>query len=225
MRHSHSSIKLYEQCPRKFWHLRVIKDVVEPEGEQAKYGTWVHAAFEEHVKNGVPLPETLKVWESPLSKFLRLEVECEKELVLDEHLKPVRGDNAWWSEAAWLRAKIDLSAKLSPTSLLILDYKTGKHKPDFDQLELGALFEFAYDPELQVVIGAFVWTKHPELGLQDQRTYTRDMVNGLWAKHLARIKEIHISEETGNWPARPSGLCKWKTGQCAAYDRCPYGRR
>lgn len=226
--HSHSAIKLYEQCPRKYWHLRVVKDTLASTGTDADYGNWVHKAFEDHVGKGEPLPATLEQWEPVLSRFLRLEHSCELPLVLDENLKLIEGEDAWNSPAAWFRCKIDLYAELSPLAALIVDYKTGKRKPDFDQLELNALCIFQAKPEIEVVVGAFLWTKFPEAGLQDQMTYARKDMNALWAKHMGRIRNIYTSLENDNWPAKPSGLCKWRSkdgrsGQCEAYDRCPYG--
>lgn len=221
--HSYSSIKLYDQCPRKYKYLRITKEVTEPQGEHAAYGEWVHKCFEEFVGAGAPLPSTLAVWANALDKFKGCEKECEKAVVLDEELKPIKGTDAWFSPGAWLRGKLDLYVRLTPRSVLVCDYKTGKRKPDFDQLEMFALFVFAYEPEVEVVIGTFLWTQHPEAGLQDQRTYQRSEANALWAKHLSRIRKIYDSHEHDNWPTRPSGLCKWKSGQCAAYDICPSG--
>ena len=218
--HSYSSIKQYDQCPRKYYHMRIAKDVKDEQGEQAAYGEWVHKAFEEFVRDKKPLPTTLAVWGSALEKFLLLETECEKEIVLDENLQPL---DDWFHPAAWLRGKIDLMVRLSPGSMLVIDYKTGKRKPDFDQLEMFALFVFTYFPEVEVVMGAFLWTQFPKTGLEDQRVYKRGEADKLWAKHMSRINTIHSSYANDNWPCRPSGLCKWKTGQCAAYNVCPAG--
>ena len=54
---SYSSIKLFDQCPKKYHHLRVLKDVKEQEGEHLVYGNEVHKAAEEYVKSGTPFPE------------------------------------------------------------------------------------------------------------------------------------------------------------------------
>ena len=41
---SFSKIKSFEQCPKKFYHLKVARDYKEPETEAMLYGTAVHLA-------------------------------------------------------------------------------------------------------------------------------------------------------------------------------------
>jgi hypothetical protein len=43
---SYSSIKTFDQCPKKYFHLKVVKDVKDEPGEAADYGTAVHEAAE-----------------------------------------------------------------------------------------------------------------------------------------------------------------------------------
>jgi hypothetical protein len=54
---SYSSIKTFEQCPKKYFHLKVAKDVVDEPGPEAVYGTEVHLAAEEFIKDGKPIPD------------------------------------------------------------------------------------------------------------------------------------------------------------------------
>src|SRR5574340_548865 len=54
---SYSSIKTFEQCPKKYFHLKVAKDVKDEPGEAAEYGTAVHLAAEEFIRDGKPVPE------------------------------------------------------------------------------------------------------------------------------------------------------------------------
>ena len=54
---SYSSISLFQQCPRKYHRLRVVKDIVEPVQEHLLYGSAVHKAAEEYVRDGTPIPE------------------------------------------------------------------------------------------------------------------------------------------------------------------------
>jgi hypothetical protein len=48
---SYSSIKTFDQCPKKYFHLKVIKDVKDDPGEAAIYGTDAHEAAEHYIKN------------------------------------------------------------------------------------------------------------------------------------------------------------------------------
>jgi len=59
---SYSSITLFDQCPKKYYHLRVVKDIKEPESEAMLYGTAVHTAAEEYVRDGTPIPSNTSTW-------------------------------------------------------------------------------------------------------------------------------------------------------------------
>jgi len=40
--HSYSAIKLYENCPLRYFRQRIVKDVVDEGGEASKYGERIH---------------------------------------------------------------------------------------------------------------------------------------------------------------------------------------
>ena len=54
---SYSAIKTFEQCPKKYFHLKVARDIKDEPGEAADYGTAVHEAAEHYVRSGKPIPE------------------------------------------------------------------------------------------------------------------------------------------------------------------------
>ena len=60
---SYSSITLFDQCPKKYYHLRVAKDIKEPESEAMLYGTAVHKAAEDYIKDDKPIPEKFSFME------------------------------------------------------------------------------------------------------------------------------------------------------------------
>jgi hypothetical protein len=47
---SYSSLKTFEQCPKKYYHLRIVKDVKDEGSEATIYGQEVHKAAEEYIK-------------------------------------------------------------------------------------------------------------------------------------------------------------------------------
>jgi hypothetical protein len=67
------------QCPRKYHRLRVVKDIVEPPQEHLLYGSAVHKAAEEYVRDGTPIPEKFIFIKSHLDllKALPGEKHCE----------------------------------------------------------------------------------------------------------------------------------------------------
>ena len=54
---SYSSLSTFKQCPRKYYHTKVAKDVVEPMSQAMLYGNRVHKAAEEYVRDGKPIEE------------------------------------------------------------------------------------------------------------------------------------------------------------------------
>jgi hypothetical protein len=54
---SHSALKDYESCSRKYQEVRVLKKYAFTETEATRYGTQLHKAAEDHIKDDVPLPE------------------------------------------------------------------------------------------------------------------------------------------------------------------------
>ena len=73
MKWSYSSMKLFEQCPRKYFHLRVLKDIVEPESEAMNYGTRFHEAAELYMRDGTPIPEYFKFAKGALDSLKQIE--------------------------------------------------------------------------------------------------------------------------------------------------------
>ena len=214
--HSFSSLKLYENCPLRYYNQRVIKSVVDKGGEASQYGERVHKYLEDHLKDGAPLPPEVSPVEGAVAAVRRLvgdgDLYIEKELTLNKNLQPT----GWWAKDAWVRSKLDVLI-LRDVTAFNLDWKTGKRRPDFTQLELFALQVFAHYPYIEKVTGAFVWIKDVAM---DKETYDRADVPKLWEAFLSRVNRIEQSLEHDNWPARPSGLCNY----CPCKPTCAYAR-
>lgn len=219
--HSHTALKDFENCPLAYYHKRVVKDVKDPPSKYAQDGEEIHKHLELAVRDGTPLPdrpvggENLQRY-APLVSLIRSkgQVECEVEIALTRELTPT----TWFATDAWLRGKLDLRVMSSPTKVWIGDWKSGKRKPDFDQLELFFLMALAANPEIEEATCSFLWLKTDAI---DSETYTKSDAPDLWAKHLGRIKKIERCVEAENWPARPSGLCNY----CGYQPHCIYGKR
>ena len=100
---------------------------------------------------------------------------------------------------------------------IVIDWKTGKRRPDFMQLELFALQVFKHYPNIKKVKSTFVWLKENKT---DTETYTTKDTSVMWQNILNRIERINQSCKTNNFPARPSGLCRW----CPAQHICEYAQ-
>lgn len=209
--HSYSSIKLYEQCPYRYMRQRINKDVVDEGGEASKHGERIHKFLEDRLK-GSDLPKEIEHYEPICKSVERIaeigELHIEKELVLTENLTPT----TWWAADAWLRSKLDVLVLLGDTAV-VMDWKTGKHKPDFFQMNMFAAQVFKHYPEVQKIKTSLVWLK--TMGI-DTEVYSRLNMNELWADVMRRISMIYKSLEHDNWPAKPSGLCRY----CPARHDC-----
>ena len=53
---SFSSLKTFQQCPKKYYHTKVAKDVVEPDTTATIYGKEAHTIAEEHIRDGATVP-------------------------------------------------------------------------------------------------------------------------------------------------------------------------
>lgn len=203
---SYSSIKLFEQCPRKYFHLRVAKDVVEPETEAMMYGTRFHEAAELYIKDGTPIPAAFNFVKPVLDNLKNLPGEklCEYEMGITEDLQPC----GFHDENVWFRGIADLLIlDREKGEARVVDYKTGKSAKyaDPDQLELMALCVFKHFPEIKkvkagllfVICNAFIKGSYD--AVHQEATWSK------WVKAHSRIK---IAYDNDVWNPKPSGLCK-----------------
>ena len=203
---SYSSLKLFEQCPRKYYHLRVVKDVKEPTSEAMNYGTEMHKAAEDYVRDDVPLPPQFKYVKSTLDNLKRFPGErlCEYKLGLTKKLEPCD----FFAPDVWFRGVVDLAVLNHETGeARIIDYKTGKSAKyaDTGQLELMALGLFKHFPKITKVRAGLLFVACNAF-IKDK--YDTAMQSDLWLKWLQKYSRLEISYESGKWSPNPSGLCR-----------------
>lgn len=204
---SYSSIKMFEQCPKKYFHLKVVKDYKEPFGGEAiLYGNQFHEAAEFFVKGTKPLPAKFDFARAALESLKNLpgKKHCELKLGLTENLEAC----GFFDKDVWFRSIVDLLIIDEKTGVAyIVDYKTGKSATyaDVGQLELMALAVFKHYPKVKkikagllfVVCNAFI-----------KETYPLSSESELWAKWLGEYGKIQKAHKTGVWNPQPSGLCR-----------------
>lgn len=203
---SYSSLTAFETCAKRYYHIKVAKDVSDTPGEAATWGQTVHKYLEDRVKDATPLPAAVAHYETLVAPLLRGqgEVFAEQQLAVNANLQPTD----WFGADTWCRGIIDVGV-VSPTgkSAVLLDWKTGKRKPENDQLKLFAGMAFAHSPELQKIKTGFVWLKENKI---DRAEFTRDDIPAIWLTFSPRVKRMERAFESGEFPPKPSGLCsKW----------------
>jgi hypothetical protein len=207
---------MYENCPKNYFHQRIEKSVKDTGNAVTAYGERVHKALELRLGEDAALTSETARYDL-ICEAIKLMAKggvltVEEEMTLNDKLEPT----GWWDNDAWLRSKIDVLVRRGPRAVMF-DWKTGKRRPDFDQLEMFAAQVFKHYPEVQEVKTTFVWLKEMKM---DHETFTRDSLPEIMQKILTKIKRVEGSLEHDNWPAKPSGLCNW----CPCKNFCEYAR-
>ena len=207
---------MYENCPKNYFHQRIEKSVKDSGNAVTAYGERVHKALELRLGEDAALTSETARYGAICESIQMIAkggvLTVEEEMTLNQSLEPT----GWWDSDAWLRSKIDVLVRKGPKAVMF-DWKTGKRRPDFDQLEMFAAQVFKHYPEVQEVKTTFVWLKEMKM---DHETFTRDSLPAIMQKILTKIKRVEGSLEHDNWPAKPSGLCKW----CPCKNFCEYAK-
>lgn len=202
---SFSGLKDYDNCPKQYHEVKILQSVVKSVTPQMMYGTEVHKALEDHVRDGVPLAENYKRFKHIVDALLDIPGEKlveYKMALLSDRVTPCAFD----APAYWVRGIVDLLV-IDGDTAYIIDYKTGSAKyPDPKQLKLMALFTFAHFPQINFIKAGLVFILH-EVFVEEQ--YKRDEIDKLWLEFDPILQRLNNSHDTDKWPARPSPLCGW----------------
>jgi len=213
--HSFSSLEMFEACPKRFYHLRVAKDVKPEDSAASEAGTRDHEALEHCIKDGTPLPPHLQKHEQKV-RLIResgYEVVAEQELAINKELEPCE----WWHPDVLLRVKADV-ALYTGTRAAVLDWKTGKRRPKPFQLELGAMAQWIHFPKIKSTEAAFLWLKEDA---SDKYSYTREEdYERILAKFTRKVDKVEEVAAEGVWQAKPGYHCNW----CEAKNICSYSQ-
>ena len=214
---SFSKIKAFEQCPKQFYHMKILKEYEEKETEAMLYGTLFHEAAENYVSGKESLPEKFNYALGVLDSLQAKQGEklCEYKLGLTKNLEPC----GFSDPDVWFRGIADLII-LDEDLAWVVDYKTGKSAryADKGQLELMALATFKHFPHVQEIRAGLLFVVSKAL-IRD--TYTKDMESKLWDKWLSNYANMEIAVDNDVWNPRPSGLCK---RHCAVIECAHNGR-
>ena len=206
--HSYSSLTKFETCPHQFYRVKVVKDVIEPSTEHTEWGTRVHLALEERVRDKKPLPDWAAQWEPLVGKFDAhgTKVFCELEMGLTRSFKPTGFD----SDDCWYRGIIDVG--VDGRRAFLGDYKTGKIKEDHDQLKLFAATYMCSNEHVDSCLTKYFWLK---FGKSSKLEVPRTEVPVIWQEFLPRFHRLEAAFEKDKWLKNPSGLCR---GWCPVRD-------
>lgn len=201
---SFSSLKDFINCPRQYNEVKIKQNFVKKVTEQMLYGTEVHKALEDYVRDGTPLVKNYMRFKPQLDALLDIPGTryCEYEMALDTERKPCAFD----SDTRWVRGIVDLLIVDGETAYII-DYKTGSARyPEPKQLKLMALMTFAHFPQVKDIKAGLLFVMHN--AFVDER-YTRDQEEPLWKVFAADLERLRLAHERDVWPENPTPLCGW----------------
>lgn len=199
---SYSALSAFETCPRQFYETRVAKRVTQPETEALRWGNNVHKALEKRAKEGAPLPTGMTQWEPMMQRLDQLggELLAETQIAVTREFDQTH----WFDKSVWLRMVVDYG-RMKDDRVLALDYKTGKPKPDSDQLRLFAGVLLRLYPHLKQAVTGYVWLRTKEV---QREKFTQADVGRIWDGFTPRVARLMQAYHEDAWPCRPSGLCR-----------------
>ena len=214
-----SKIKAFQQCPKQFYHEKVLNQYPFKETEATLYGTAFHEAAETYIRDGGELDPRFSYAKGALDALNAKEGDklCEIKMGLTEDLEAC----SFWSRNVWFRGIADLLILNNDKKLAwVIDYKTGKSAKyaDKGQLELMALATFKHYPEVETVRAGLLFVVSNDL-IKDN--YTIEQEETMWTKWLSKYSDMETAFENDTWNPNPSGLCKaW----CPVLE-CPHNGR
>jgi hypothetical protein len=202
-RWSYSSMSLFQQCPKKYYHLRVAQDAADPPSEQMRYGLEVHKAAEDYVRDGTPIPEKFAYMQEPLDRLKQMKGDtyCEYKMGITRDLKAC----SFGSKDAWWRGIADLLI-INGDKARVVDYKTGKNQyADTKQLELLALATFKHFPQVVSVSAGLLFVVHTAFIKEKFHT---DEQEQRWGKWLQQTSQLDEAFETNTWNPKQNFTCR-----------------
>ena len=207
---SFSRLKSFETCPKQFYHVTVLGEYPVVQTDAMTYGTAMHKAAEDYIKENKPLPDEFMYVKGTLDELraFRGTKLTEQRLGLTRDLKPC----GFKDKDVWFRGIVDLAiVDTLGERAWIVDYKTGKSAKyaDKGQLELMALSIFKKFPDVKHINAALLFVVSNEM---IEAEYKIENSFDLWGKWLKKYARMEKAYETDVWNPRPSGLC---------YHHCP----
>ena len=205
---SYSSLNTFKQCPKKYYHLKVAKDVKDTGSSAMYYGNQVHKAAEHYIKEGTPIPAKFKFIEKSLNALRN--IKGEKHCEIRFGLAKAEGDyfpTTFFAKDVWWRGIADLLI-VDEDKAYLVDYKTGKNAKyaDTKQLDLLAGATFTHYPEVKTIKSALAYVVSNEF---IQKEHTADMRKSYLTVFDDELERLETAAETEVWNAVDGPLCAY----------------
>tara|TARA_R110001606_G_scaffold298757_2_gene446529 strand:+ start:200 stop:862 length:663 start_codon:yes stop_codon:yes gene_type:complete len=216
---SYSKVNSFKQCPKKYYHMYVKKDVKDTGSVATRYGNLVHKAAEEYIKDGSELPKKYDFMQRTLDTFnnIKGDKHCEIRLGVakyDDVYEPTK----FFAKNVWYRGIADLLI-INKDKAYLIDYKTGKsaNYADTKQLDLLAGAVFINFPEVKKIKSALSFVVCKKF---ISKEHTADMYKAYINVFDELLERIEVAAKEDVWNAVESGLCKF-----CPVTSCEHNRR
>ena len=214
---SFSSLKTFQQCPKKYYHTKIAKDVVEPDTTATLYGKTAHTVAEEYIRDDKPVPPQFAYMQETLDSLKAIpgEKHCEMMLGFTKDLKSCEfhAPDVWWHGIADL-VVINEEKKMAYS----VDYKTSKSAryADVKQLDLVATGIFAKFPQIERIKSALLFVVSKEFVKAEHHV---EMMPKYVEKPARDVARIEAALENGVWNPVQGPLCKFCSVKQCEYNR------
>jgi len=210
---SYSAVSNFHTCPKLYYHRNVAKDVSDSTIYRAE-GQEVHRIMEKALLGEAPLPAHLAHWKRWLDELWQGDIanlNGEQKLAFTTDFEPC----TYFDKVMrpWCRTVVDV-LKLTPPSAIVWDWKTGKIKPDEDQLLLCSTAVFVHHPEVKEISAGLIFLKEdtgphiPRNNCTHEILIKRSDLPFFWNRYIHKVNALEYAIRTDEWPAHPSGLCR-----------------
>jgi CRISPR/Cas system-associated exonuclease Cas4 (RecB family) len=219
---SYSSISLFDQCPKKYYHLKVVKDIKEPESQAMLYGKDLHLAAEEFVRDGKGMPEKYAFMVPLLEKLKALPGEkyCEYQMGVKRSPAGYHMTNFFDPEAYYRGIADLLVINKKENEARLVDYKTGKSAQyaDMKQLKLLAAATFVHFPYIKKIKAGLLFVIAKDFVTEEYEITKRDEY---FSEFDPIVERLGVAIESGVWNPKRNFTCKnW----CAVLNCVHNGR-
>jgi len=215
---SYSSLSTFKQCPKKYYHLRVKKDVKDRGSEATIYGNKLHKAAEKFIKFNEPLPPEFSFMQGTMDTIARIKGEpyCEIRFGVtkeDGEYNPCK----FGSSDAWWRGIADLIIINGDKGYLV-DYKSSKNAKyaDTKQLDLLAAATFTHFPQLKTIKSALAFVVANDIVTKEHKA---DLRKSYFATFDPELERLQVALDEDVWNAVSGPLCAY-----CPVTKCPHWR-
>lgn len=208
---SHSSLNVFETCPRQYEAKYITKEVKFVQSQAAAWGDSVHIALENYLNTSGSqrLPANMAQYEE-WGAFILARAARRGGRVYAERKSAVKKDRTstnYSDRSGWLGGKIDVSIVYEQERKAeVFDWKTGKVKNEVTQLKMYNGFTLADFPNIDVVNSGYIWLEHKQVS--PPVVTTRAELNDVWSVFQHKYDQLKDAYIRGVFPPKPNGLCR-----------------